>query len=157
MDPIGDAVVAGGFYGGRWLLNRLRGRVQGSADPSSLPLAEPDVALPSGNIRMVPASFADLHESHVDRVLQRVLGAWDAFLVGDVDIDALRDAVRAGHGALDSAQAEWRDLLDDWSVNLDGLDARVTRYRSHEDMRAELRERFAEVASTVRRHLGPSQ
>ena len=56
VDAVGDAVVAAGYYGGRWFLNRLRGRLQGSTDPMTLPLAEPEASGPSGNIRVVPGA-----------------------------------------------------------------------------------------------------
>jgi len=91
---------------------------------------------------------------HLRRVLEHVVAAWDGFQAEEMDLESLRDVVRAGAGALDGSEAQWRDLLDEWSINLDGVDARVTRHRSEEAVRAALRRRFAGQAASVRRYLG---
>ena len=90
---------------------------------------------------------------YLRRVLHRALAAWDSFVWGEIDLDALRDSVRVAAGALDGADQEWREFLDDWSLNLDGMDVRVTRFRSKHDVSAEVQERFRAQAESVRDHL----
>lgn len=56
---------------------------------------------------------------------------------------ARRGSVRVAAGALDGADQEWRAILDNWSLNLDGMDLTVTPFRSKHDVRSEVQERFA--------------
>lgn len=53
VDPVSDAIVAGGFYGGRWLLRRLRAKAQGSTDPQTLPMAKQVSEGDVSNVRLV--------------------------------------------------------------------------------------------------------
>jgi hypothetical protein len=86
--------------------------------------------------------------------LERVLSAWDRFQAGELSLDSVRDSVRAAARSLDGSEAQWRDLLDEWSLNLDGVDARITRHRSEEVVRSALLGRFTGEVASVRRYLG---
>jgi hypothetical protein len=59
VDPVGDAVVAGGYYGGRWVLRRLRSTARRSADPRYLPMAGQEPAGGASNVRLVEPSSGD--------------------------------------------------------------------------------------------------
>jgi hypothetical protein len=80
----------------------------------------------------------------VDRVLRRTLACWERFMAEQVELDAVRDAVRAAAGALDGAEAACRTFLDVWSLDLDGTDTRMTRFGRIEDARGAVQQRSAE-------------
>lgn len=87
---------------------------------------------------------------HVCRLLQRALAAWDAYLVGQVDADAMRDSVRVAAGALDGAAIDGRQFFEDWSLSLDAVPTYVNRHHNEEAVRAEMHERGGDFAETIR-------